>query len=182
MRWRASPMKRTRRAARSARPPTSSCTRPSASSDSALMVKSRRRASAAKSRPKRTLAWRPSVSMSWRSVVASIGRPSTISVTVPCATPVGAKPKPAALRARHHHLGRRGRGEIEIAGRLAQQQVAHRAADQPRLLAVAVEQRQRAASGGRLQRRRDRRAGRRAAQAHSNRPGTMTPFSRWAGT
>ena len=42
------------------------------------MVKSRRRASAAKSRPNATLARRPSVSTSSRSVVVSIGRPSTI--------------------------------------------------------------------------------------------------------
>ena len=75
-----------------------------ASSESALIVKSRRRASSAKSRPKRTLARRPSVSTSWRSVVVSIGRPSTISVTVPCATPVGATPKPAAFARAHHDL------------------------------------------------------------------------------
>ena len=52
------------------------------------MVKSRRSASATKSRPNATLARRPSVSTSWRSVVVSIGRPSTMIVTVPWATPV----------------------------------------------------------------------------------------------
>ena len=61
------------------------------------MVKSRRSASAAKSRPKRTVAWRPSVSTSWRSVVVSIGRPSTTMVNVPCATPVGITCSPAFL-------------------------------------------------------------------------------------
>ena len=60
------------------------------------MVKSRRRASSAKSRPNRTLAWRPSVSISSRSVVVSIGNPSTMIVTVPCFSPVGATLNPAA--------------------------------------------------------------------------------------
>src|ERR1700722_581143 len=60
------------------------------------MVKSRRRASCAKSRPNRTLAWRPSVSISSRSVVVSIGNPSTMTVTVPCFSPVGATLNPAA--------------------------------------------------------------------------------------
>ena len=89
-------MKRTRPAARSSSPPTVSWTVPSAPSDSALMVKSRRLASAAKSRPNATLAQRPSVSTSWRSVVVSIGRPSTTRVTVPCETPVSATLNPAA--------------------------------------------------------------------------------------
>ena len=43
-----------------------SCTTPSAPTESAFMVKSRRSASACQSRPKRTLAWRPKVSTSWR--------------------------------------------------------------------------------------------------------------------
>jgi hypothetical protein len=46
---------------------------PSRVTDSALMVKSRRSASAFQSRPNATLAWRPSVSMSLRSVVTSNG-------------------------------------------------------------------------------------------------------------
>ena len=89
-------MKRTRPAARSSSPPTGSWTVPSGPSDSALMVKSRRSASATKSRPNATLARRPSVSTSWRSVVVSIGRPSTMIVTVPWATPVSATLNPAA--------------------------------------------------------------------------------------
>ena len=96
MRASASPMKRTRPAARSSSPPTVSWIVPSALSDSALMVKSRRSASRAKSRPNLTLAHRPSVSTSSRSVVVSIGRPSTMIVTVPCLTPVSATLNPAA--------------------------------------------------------------------------------------
>ncbi len=68
---------------------------------------------------------------------------------------------PRRLGAGDDDVGRRGGGEIEIAGRLAQQQVAHRAADQARLLAVAVQQRQRAGERRRRRARRDRRAGRR---------------------
>src|SRR5260370_19571248 len=68
---------------------------PSLPSESALMVKSRRLASAEKSRPNATFAWRPSVSTSSRRAVVSIGRPSTMRVTVPCAKPGSAILKPA---------------------------------------------------------------------------------------
>ena len=68
-------MKRTRRAAMSASPPTWSCTTPSASTERPLMVKSRRSASRTQSRPNATLALRPKVSVSSRSVVTSNGWP-----------------------------------------------------------------------------------------------------------
>src|ERR1700730_7252790 len=100
MRWFGSPMKRTRLAAMSSSPPTWSCTRPSASTDRPLMVKSRRCASATQSRPNATFALRPNVSVSSRSVVTSNGRPSATSVTVPCSIPVGTLLMPAALARR----------------------------------------------------------------------------------
>ncbi len=95
MRSRASPMKRTRPARRSSNPPIGSCSLRSAETDSAFIVKSRRRASSSKSRPKRTVAWRPSVAMSRRNVVTSNGCPRTTTVIVPCSTPVGTGLNPA---------------------------------------------------------------------------------------
>ena len=106
------------------------------------MVKSRRSASFRQSRPKRTLAWRPKVSTSSRSVVTSNGRPSITTVTVPCSMPVGTGLKPAAAGAADHLVGNGGGGDIDLADRLAEQRVAHRAADHARLLAVAIEHRE----------------------------------------
>src|SRR5882724_4187514 len=63
------------------------------------MVKSRRRASAAQSSVKATVAWRPCVSTSSRSVVTSCATWDEITVTVPCANPVGTAARPAARAA-----------------------------------------------------------------------------------
>ena len=93
-------MKRTRLASISASPPTWSCTMPSASTESPLMVKSRRSASRTQSRPNATLALRPKVSVSSRKVVTSNGCDSTTSVTVPWSMPVGTHLMPAALARR----------------------------------------------------------------------------------
>ena len=103
------------------------------------MVKSRRSASARQSRPKRTLAWRPKVSTSSRSVVTSNGRLSITTVMVPCSMPVGTGLKPAAVARRITSSRNRGGGDVEFVDRLAEQRVAHRAADHARLLAVAIE-------------------------------------------
>ena len=98
------------------------------------MVKSRRRASAKKSRPNATFAWRPSVSTSSRRVVVSIVRPSMISVTVPCEMPVARDLEAGRARAADHFVRSRRRRQIEIARLQAEDEVAHRAADEPRLL------------------------------------------------
>ena len=90
---------------------------PSRDADSALMVKSRRSASACQSRPNATLAWRPKVSTSWRSVVTSNGRPSMITVTVPCSMPVGTALKPAAVHAPHHLVRHRRGGDVDLGDR-----------------------------------------------------------------
>src|ERR1700679_4051417 len=78
---------------------------PPASTDRPLMVKSRRSASRAQSRPNATLALRPNVSVSSRSVVTSNGLPSTTSVTVPYSMPVGTLLMPAALARRMTSAG-----------------------------------------------------------------------------
>ncbi len=103
-------------------------------------MKSRRSASRAKSRPKRTTAWRPSVSTSSRSVVTSTGSPAATSVTVPCSMPVGMARSFAALARAITAAGRAVVATSMSPGGQAQQGVAHGAAHQPRLLAVAVEQ------------------------------------------
>ena len=115
------------------------------------MVKSRRSASRFQSRPNATLAWRPKVSTSSRRVVTSNGRPSTTTVTVPCSMPVGTALKPAACSAAHHLGRQRGGGDVDVAERHAEQRVAHRAADDARLLAVAVEHGEQIRQAGRLQ-------------------------------
>ena len=54
-------------------------------------------------------------------------------------------------RALHHVFRQRRGGEIEIADRRAEREVAHRAADQPRLFALAVQRRERAGEPARLE-------------------------------
>ena len=56
--------------------------------------------------------------------------------------PVGTALKPARLDAADHLLRQRGGGDVDVAHRLAEQRIAHRAADDARLLAVAVEHRE----------------------------------------
>ena len=58
---------------------------------------------------------------------------------MPCATPVRATLKPACSRAADDFVGRRGGREVEIDRRLAKREIAHRAADEPGLLALSVE-------------------------------------------
>ena len=147
------------------------------------MVKSRRRASAAKSRPNATLAHRPSVSTSSRSVVVSSGRPSMMIVTVPCATPVSATLNPASRARRMTSSGRGGGREVEIDRRLAEREIAHRAADEPGLLALAVERFERSRERALLEERLILELSVRKTRKrdHSKRPGTSTPFSTCAG-
>ena len=72
-----------------------------------------------------------------------------MTVTVPCSIPVGTTFQPAAWPRARHLVGQ-GRGrDVPFADRLAEQRVAHGAADDACLLAVAVEAvEQIAASGG----------------------------------
>ena len=86
-------------------------------------------------------------------------------------------------RALHHDFRQRGGGEVEIADRRAEREVAHRAADQPGLFAVAVQRRERAGEPAGLEQATVGEAPvPQAGQgAHSIRPGTRTPFSTWAG-
>ena len=88
------------------------------------------------------------------------------------------------LRAADHLVGRRRGREVEIDRRLAERQIAHRAADEPGLLALSVERFERSREralpqGGQvlelsvLETRK---------RVHLNRPGTSIPFSTCAGT
>ena len=92
-------------------------------------MKSRRRASAAQSSVKATVAWRPCVSTSSRSVVTSVGD-------------VGRDHRDGAVRQagrhrreargsgrRDHLLGARGGGDVDVDDGPVQQRVAHGAAD-----------------------------------------------------
>ena len=87
-------------------------------------------------------------------------------------------------RALHHDFRRRGGGEVEIADRRAEREVAHRAAHQPGLFAVAVQRGERAGEAAGFEQATVGEAPvLQAGQgAHSIRPGTRTPFSIWAGT
>ena len=87
-------------------------------------------------------------------------------------------------RALHHDFRQRGGGEVEIADRRAEREVAHRAADQPRLFAVAVQRGERAGEPAGLEQATvgEPPVAQAGQGAHSIRPGTSTPFSTWAGT
>ena len=74
----------------------------------ALIVRSRRAASAAKSSVNSTSAWRPSQATSRRSVVISKCRPFAIVLTVPWARPVGIAGRPARSSSRITCSGRSG--------------------------------------------------------------------------
>ncbi len=103
------------------------------------MVKSRRRASAAKSRPNATVAWRPSVATS-AAQRRHLDRLAVDDHRHRAVREAGRRDAEAGrARALHHDFGQGGGGEVEIARLLAQREVAHRAADQARLLALAVE-------------------------------------------
>ena len=135
-------MKRTRRIFEIGKPADSSrAPRRRAVADSAFMVKSRRSASFRQSRPKRTLAWRPKVSTSSRSVVTSNGRLSITTVIGAVLDAGRHRLEARGADAADHLVGHGGGGEIDVADRLAEQRVAHRAADHARLLAVAIEHR-----------------------------------------
>ena len=137
---RASPMKRTRRAARSASPP-SVIVDPSVGAE-----RQRVDGEVAPARVGGEIAAERHLGVAavGLDVLAQRRRPRSAgrrrsTVTVPWARPVGTTLNPAARGAAHHLVGERGRREIEIAAPLAEREVAHRAADQPRLLAVAVQ-------------------------------------------
>ena len=92
--------------------------------------------------------------------------------------------EPRLSRAADDFVGGRGGREVEIDRRLAEREIAHRAADEPGLLAPAVEglerSRQRALPQQRLILELSVRETRKGG--HSKRPGTSTPFSTCAGT
>ena len=98
---------------------------------------------------------------------------------VPCSMPVGTALKPAASARRITSGRQRGGGNVDFAKRLGQQRVAHRAADDPRLLAGAVEHGQQI-----LERRLLQPRGVEARQdlRHLVSPGTNRPSSIRAGT
>ena len=98
----------------------------------------------------------------------------------------GAVRDPGRHRLEARRLGPRGDGvwrrrrrEVDVGDRAPEKGVAHRAADDARLLAVAVERRDEA-----LQRRARQELGEQRAigGVHRNCPGTTRPFSRWGGT
>ena len=79
-----------------------------------------------------------------------------------------------------HHLGRQRRGrDVDVAMRDAEQRVAHRAADDARLLMVAVEQRKKLRKRPLAQ---PRRADPLVDAGHFTIPGMSLPFSICAGT
>ena len=99
----------------------------------ALIVKSRRAASARQSSVNATTACRPSVSTSRRRVVTSKPRPSATAVTVPCAIPVGTARISAACSASVTCSGVRGVARSISTTLRRRQRVAHRATDHARL-------------------------------------------------
>ena len=102
-----------------------------------------------------------------------------MTVTVPCSMPVGFALKPAASTRRTTSCGTAVVAtSISPTGKL-HQRIAHRAADDTRFLAVAIEQREQAGDravlepGGVAEMR---------AVRHRVVPGTNLPPSTWAGT
>ena len=185
MRCRASPMKRTRPAARSATPPTSSWT------NAARVERQRVDGEIAAQRVGGEIAAEahfgaPAVGLDVLAQRRRFDRRPVDDQRDRAVRDAGRRDgrMPAALARAITIVGRRGGGEVEVARRLAQQQIAHGAADQPRLFALRVEQRQRARERRCVAatERSASRPSRSARGAHSNRPGTMTPFSRCAGT
>ena len=65
-----------------------------------------------------------------------------MTVTVPCSMPVGTALQPAAVDAAHHLCRQRRGRHVDLGDRQPQERVAHRAADDARFLAVAIEQRE----------------------------------------
>ena len=92
--------------------------------------------------------------------------------------------EPRRPRAANHFVGRGGGREVEIERRLAEREIAHRAADEARLLAPAVERLERSRERALPERRQilELSARQTRKDRHSNRPGTRTPFSTCAGT
>jgi len=86
------------------------------------------------------------------------------------------------LRAPHHFVRQRRGGEVDFASRLADQNVAHGAADDAGLLAVAIEHVHQLAERAACEPRRVGDADRLAPSRHFDSPGTNFPSSTWAGT
>src|SRR5262245_33089850 len=78
-----------------------------------------------------------------------------------------------------HLLRQRGRGHVDLADRLAEQRIAHRAADDARLLAGAVERGEQVAQRRLLE---PWGIDATADLGHLVSPGTNRPSSVWAGT
>ena len=140
-------MKRTRFFAMSSRPDAGSKMRPSRVADKAFMVKSRRSASATKSRPKRHFC-AASVSLhvaaqgghfEWRSVDDDRHRAVLDAGRDAFETTRGG--------ARHHDARRSRRGNVDVRHRQAHQMIADRAADDAGFLAVVIEQVEQPAQG-----------------------------------
>src|SRR5690606_1853389 len=82
--------------------------------------------------------------------------------------------EPGSPAAPDRLLRQGGGGKVDIARRLAEQEVTHRAANDARLLAIAIERRQKAGQRGLSQETRDVAS---PVPGHLKRPGTRTPFS-----
>ena len=93
------------------------------------MVKSRRRASAAQSSVKATVAWRPCVSTSSRSVVTSCGDVARDHRDRAVREAGRHRREARGPRRRDHLLGPRRGGDVDVDDRPAEQRVAHGAAD-----------------------------------------------------
>ena len=102
-------------------------------------MKSRRSASCCQLRPNATRAWRPNVSTSSRKR-RHLERRAVDHHRDGAMVDAGRNRLEARGRGAAHHLVRQGGGgDVDVADRLAQQRIAHGAADHARLLAVAVE-------------------------------------------
>ena len=96
----------------------------------------------------------------------------------------GDRPEAGRFGAAPHRLGNGGRRKVDLPDGQAEREIAHRAADDPRFLAVAVERVENLCKRAAFEPFavakppvvEPRQAG------HSNRPGTSTPFSTCAGT
>ena len=170
------PMKRTRRAAMSASPPTWSCTTPVGVDRQAVDGEVAPLGVAHPVAAERDLGLAAEGSVSSRSVVTSNGWPSTTSVTVPCSMPVGTLLMCGCLARRITSSGSAVVAMSMSPTGIFEQRIAHGAADHARLLAVAVEQREHARAP-------DRRCSQGALAeprlAHFVAPGFSTPGTRW---
>ena len=161
-----------------------SWTVPSGPSDSALMVKSRRLRVGGEVAAEHDLG-PPSVSLDILAQSRRLDRASVDDDRHRAMLDAGQSDLEARpLRAADHLVGRRGGREVEIDRRLTKRQIAHRAPDEPGLLALSVERFERSRERALPEQRQvlEPSVIETRKRVHLNRPGTRIPFSTCAGT